>query len=112
MHLAEVNLIHQFAGRLAMHRILVVGTNVSLVQQVSRYCLLWGAEVLPYYTAPTVEEICLFSPEVWVLCPPLPSDLMYTAQPHILWSEQPVSTHLPVASTRTELAALLLTSLT
>ncbi|MBC8120994.1 MAG: hypothetical protein H7Y22_04040 [Gemmatimonadaceae bacterium] len=96
-----------------MHRILVVGTDVSMVQQVSRYCLVWGAEVLPYYSTPTAEEICLFSPEVWVLCPPLPDGLTYTAdQPHILWSEQPVSTHLPVASTREELVALLLTSLT
>lgn len=68
---------------------MVIGSNVTTVQRVSRYCLEQGAEVFPYYGTPTAEEIALFDPEVLVLCLPIPEDVLHQlSRPCILWSEQ------------------------
>ncbi len=90
-----------------MHRIMVIGSSVTTVQRVSRYCLEQGAEVFPYYGTPTTEEIALFNPEVLVLCLPMPEDVLHQIdRPCILWSEQP-SNGLPLVYTRADLQARL-----
>ncbi|MDF5731680.1 MAG: hypothetical protein PUP92_27660 [Rhizonema sp. PD38] len=91
-----------------MPRIMVIGSKVTTVQRVSRYCLKQGAEVFPYYGIPTDEEITLFAPHVFVLCLPMPKDFQYkTLQPQILWSEYSVSEGLPSVTSSTELYARL-----
>ncbi len=88
------------------HRIMVVGCNVMTVQRVSRYCLKLGAKVFPSYGLPTAEEVTLFTPEVSVLCLPVPeSFLRQISQPYILWSEHPLNIGLPLVYSYTELEA-------
>ncbi|MDF5713486.1 MAG: hypothetical protein PUP93_06265 [Rhizonema sp. NSF051] len=91
-----------------MPRIMVIGSKVTTVQRVSRYCLTQGAEVFPYYGIPTDEEITLFAPQVFVLCIPMPKDLQYDIlQPYILWSEYFVSEGLLFVTSYTDLYARL-----
>ena len=89
------------------HRIIVIGSNVFTVQCVSGYCLAQGADVFPYYgipTVPTVEEITLFDPEIWVLCLPVPEGFRHQIQePCILWSERIMDLGITLISTPTEL---------
>lgn len=66
-------------------RLMVIGTHVATVQQVSRYCLYWSAQVLPVYGLPAPEEIELFVPEAVIACTPLSGDLPIEV-PCILWS--------------------------
>lgn len=69
-------------------RIMVIGQDVAMVQQISRYCLGQGAVVFPYYGTPTSEEMMLFNPEVSVLCSPFAPDLLNQIDhPYILWPE-------------------------
>ncbi|WP_339384086.1 hypothetical protein [Gloeocapsopsis crepidinum] len=83
-------------------RIMVVGTNVTTVQQVSGYCLKWGAEVLPYYGTPNEEEIRLFEPQIWVICLPIPENLQLPTNAHlIIWEDPPAV--LQAVSSRAEL---------
>ncbi|MES1025465.1 hypothetical protein ABN584_21440 [Gloeocapsa sp. BRSZ] len=92
----------QFVNNSRRKRIIVIGTSVVSVQQVSGYCLQWGAEVLPYYGIPNEEEICLFKPHIWVLCLPIPQNLhLPTDAVLIIWEEP--STVLQAISTRAEL---------
>ena len=85
-------------------RIMVIGSNVTTVQRVSRYCLEQGAEVLPYYGIPTDEEIALFAPHVSVLCLPMPKDFQQQiGQPYIFWSEHLMNQGIPFVSNPTEL---------
>lgn len=70
------------------HRIMVIGQDVAMVQQISRYCLDQGAEVFPYYGTPKSEEVALFDPEVSILCSPIPADFLdQIDHPYIVWSE-------------------------
>ncbi len=93
-------------------RIMVIGSKVTTVQRVSRYCLKQGAEVFPYYGIPTDEEITLFAPQVFVLCLPMPKELQYDIlQPYILWSEHFVSEDLLLVKSYRELYARLQESL-
>ncbi len=90
------------------HRIMVIGSNVTTVQRVSRYCLKHDAEVFPYYGIPTDEEVTLFAPHVLVLCLPICEDFQrQVLQPYILWSEQSMDGELPSVSTSIELYACL-----
>lgn len=83
-------------------RIIVVGTNVITVQQVSSYCLETRAEVLPYYGLPSEEEIYLFDPDIWVMCLPIPPNLQLPTNAHlIIWEEPPAV--LQAVSSRVEL---------
>ncbi|MEH2435526.1 MAG: hypothetical protein V7K25_14975 [Nostoc sp.] len=90
-------------------RIMVIGSNVTTVQRVSSYCLKQNAEVFPYYSIPTLEEIALFAPHVLVLCLPIPNKFQdQLLQPYILWSEQLINDISPLAATTfTELSACL-----
>ena len=103
------NFWNQADDKLSEQLIMVIGKNVATVQRVSRYCLGHGIEVLPYYGFPTAEELTWFNPKVLVLCLPLPEAVWQQRlnRLHILWSEQPVSHDLPVASTKDELATKL-----
>lgn len=90
------------------YRIMVIGSNVTTVQRVSRYCLEQGAEVFPYYGTPIDEEVTLFAPDISVLCPPLPKGFRHQInQRYVLWSEQPMNDRLPLVASRTELHAYL-----
>lgn len=72
------------------------------VQQVSGYCLEWGAEVLPYYGIPSEVEIRLFKPHVWVICLPIPPKLQLPTDANlIIWEEPPAV--MQAISSRTEL---------
>ncbi|BAY91997.1 MULTISPECIES: hypothetical protein [unclassified Tolypothrix] len=72
-------------------RVMVIGSKVTTVQRVSRYCMTKDLEVFPYYGVPLNEEITLFNPHVFVLCQPLPEGFVSCIdQPYILWSEQTV----------------------
>ena len=87
---------------------MIIGNNVNAVQRVSHYCLKHGTEVFPYYEIPKVEEMKLFAPEVLILCYPVTETAFPQLEhPCILWSEHPISTHLPLASTATQLEAQL-----
>ena len=87
---------------------MIIGNNVNAVQRVCHYCLKHGTEVFPYYEIPKAEEVALFAPEVLILCYPVTETaLPQLGHPCILWSEQPISTHLPWASTATQLEAQL-----
>ena len=87
---------------------MIIGNNVNAVQRVSRYCLKHGTEVFPYYEIPKAEELTLFAPEVLILCyPVMATALLQHGRPCIVWSEQPISTNLPLASTATQLEAQL-----
>jgi hypothetical protein len=86
-------------------RVMVIGSNVTTVQRVSRYCLKKDLEVFPYYGIPLNEEINLFAPHVLVLCQPLPEDLVSSiAEPYILWSEQAIDGDLTLVSSSSELS--------
>jgi hypothetical protein len=90
------------------YRVIVLGQSVSTVQYVSRYCLAQGADVLPYYGFPTLEEVELFDPQILIFCLPVPESLLKQfSQPCILWSEQ--NEGLPQVSTRKDLEATLQT---
>ncbi|WP_223265471.1 hypothetical protein [Nostoc sp. 'Peltigera membranacea cyanobiont' 210A] len=90
------------------HRIMIIGSNVTTVQRVSGHCLKQNAEVFPYYSIPTLEEITLFAPDVLVLCLPIRGKLHHQLlQPCILWSEQLMNDNSPLATTFTELSACL-----
>ena len=90
------------------HRIMVIGSNATAVQCVSRYCLKWGVEVLPYFSIPTEEEVTCFAPHVSVLCLPMPEDFQgQIGQPYVLWSEQPTDKGTSCAANSTELYDLL-----
>jgi len=95
-----------------MLRVMVIGSNVTTVQRVSRYCLEHGADVFPYYGIPGAEEVALFNPQVSVFCLPVPENWLcqMVHQLCILWSEEP-RYGFPLASTRTELEAHLQTVL-
>ncbi|MBE9168233.1 hypothetical protein IQ238_12150 [Pleurocapsales cyanobacterium LEGE 06147] len=87
---------------------MVIGQNVATVQRVSRYCLAQGAEVFPYYGIPSIEEISVFAPEVFVLCLPLPECFWQQLPPPcILWSEQQIKMDFPLVSTRRDLESSL-----
>ena len=87
---------------------MIIGNNVNAVQRVSRYCLEHGTEVFPYYEIPKAEEVTLFAPEVLILCYPVTDiALSELGRPCIVWSEQPIATDLPLASTATQLEAQL-----
>lgn len=90
------------------HRIVVIGESVLEVQRVSRCCLKQGIEVFPYYGFPTNEEISLFSPHLVIICSPM-VEITYPQIDfsYILWSEQPISSEIPVISNMTELQELL-----
>lgn len=95
---------NQVADDMERHRIMVIGSNVTTVQCVSRYCLEQGAEVFPYYGIPTDEEVTLFAPHIFVLCLPVPEDFRQQInQPYVLWSEQPMHTGIPLVYTAEEL---------
>ena len=100
---------NQADEQLSDQLIMVVGKNVTIVQQVSRYCLGQGKEVFPYYGFPTAEELTWFNPLVVVVCLPLPEDVWYQQlnRLHIIWSEQSIVGDLAVVSTREELATRL-----
>ncbi len=66
---------------------MIIGTHVATVQQVSRYCLSWSAEVLPVYGLPNLEEIELFAPEAVIACTPLGCESLPVGVPCILWSQ-------------------------
>ena len=67
---------------------MIVGSQVTTVQYLSRYCLQQGRETFPYYGFPTLEEVTLFSPDLLIVCLPAPEDfLMQIDRPFILWSE-------------------------
>ncbi|BAY25010.1 hypothetical protein NIES2100_48090 [Calothrix sp. NIES-2100] len=86
-------------------RIMVIGTNVTTVQRVSRYCLKKGLEVFPYYGIPINDEVSLFDPHILVLCQPIPNELMSSiAQLCISWSEQTIDGYLTLVSSPTELS--------
>lgn len=87
---------------------MVIGESVLEVQRVSRCCLSQGIEVFPYYGIPSGEEISLFSPHLAILCLPLANNTYPQIDSDcILWSEQPINSHLPVISNITELHKLL-----
>ncbi|WP_146087199.1 hypothetical protein [Chroococcidiopsis sp. TS-821] len=87
-------------------RIMVVGTNITTVQEVSSYCLESQAEVLPYYGTPSKEEVDLFKPQIWVICLPIPQNLQLPTNAHlILWEEPPAV--LQAVSNRAELLTCL-----
>jgi hypothetical protein len=89
-------------------RIMVIGTKVTTVQRVSRYCLQKGLEVFPYYGIPINEEVTLFDPHVLVLCQPISEDLVsWIRRPSIFWSEQPIEGNLRLVSSLTELSVRL-----
>ena len=86
------------------HRIMVIGSNVTTVQCVSRYCLDQGTEVFPYYGTPTDDEMTLFAPHIFVLCLPVPEYFWQQInQPYILWSEQSMHIGIPLVYTAQEL---------
>ncbi|BAY13960.1 hypothetical protein NIES2098_71580 [Calothrix sp. NIES-2098] len=71
-----------------LHRIMIVGSNITTVQRVSSYCLKKSPHVLPYYGIPTNEEMNLFAPDILVLCLPIPESFQHQIrQPYILWSD-------------------------
>ncbi len=94
----------QVADDMERHRIMVIGSNVTTVQCVSRYCLEQGAEVFPYYGTPTDDEVTLFIPHIFILCLPVPENFRQQInQPYILWSEQPMHIGIPSVYTAEEL---------
>lgn len=94
----------QVADDMERHRIMVIGSNVTTVQCVSRYCLEQGAEVFPYYGTPTDDEVTLFTPHIFILCLPVPENFRQQInQPYILWSEQPMYIGIPSVYTAEEL---------
>jgi hypothetical protein len=99
--------IQSYSRALALmpeNRVMVIGQNVATVQRVSRYCLAQGAEVFPYYGIPSVDEMSLFAPKVFVLCLPLPECFwQQLPSPLILWSEQQKAIDFPLVSTRQDL---------
>jgi hypothetical protein len=87
---------------------MILGRLVATVQRVSRYCLEQMVEVLPYYGVPSSEEICLFNPDLLIICLPAPENLyLQIDKPFILWSELEANLKLPVASNSAELARML-----
>ena len=95
---------NQFADDMERPRITVIGSNVTTVQCVSRYCLNQGAEVFPYYGTPKEEEVALFAPDFFVLCLPVPEDFRsQITQPYVLWSEQLMHIGIPLVYTAEEL---------
>ena len=99
---------NELADSMRRNRIMVIGSSVTTVQRVSRYCLDLDAEVFPYYGSPTYEEVSLFAPHIFVLCLPVPDDFrQQISQPYILWSEQPIDVGVPFVCTRTELKTCL-----
>ena len=99
---------NQLADGMIKNRIMVIGSSVTTVQRVSRYCLELDAEVFPYYGIPTDEEVSLFAPHIFVLCLPVPDDFrQQISQPYILWSEQRMDVGVPFVYNRTELEACL-----
>ncbi|WP_244329356.1 hypothetical protein [Tolypothrix sp. PCC 7910] len=86
-------------------RVMVIGSRVTMVQHVSRYCLKKDLEVFPYYGIPLNEEITLFNPHVFVLCQPLPEGFLpCIAQPYILLSEQAIDGDLNDVTSPSELS--------
>jgi hypothetical protein len=89
------------------HRIMVIGSNVIIVQRISSYCLKKSLEVFPYYGIPKDEEITLFDPHLLLLCLPISQSFQkQILKPYILWSEQLVDTRVLV-TTPIELDVLL-----
>jgi hypothetical protein len=73
-------------------RIMVVGESVEVVQQVSRFCLTQGSDVLPFYGLPDEAAIALFDPHVVVLCLPLAASfLTQIDRPYLLWQQPELS---------------------
>jgi hypothetical protein len=107
------NLFNQIGNGTPSQKIMIVGRKVTTVQDLSRYCLLQGIEILPYYGFPTLEEVTLFSPDLLIICLPAPEDfLVQIDRPSILWSEPSYLDKskfdvVKVASTCTELKSLL-----
>lgn len=67
---------------------MIVGRKVTTVQCLSRYYLKQGIEILPYYGFPTLEEVTLFNPDLFIVCVPAPEDfLLQIDRPFILWTE-------------------------
>ncbi|KJH73178.1 hypothetical protein [Aliterella atlantica] len=89
------------------YRIVVIGESVLEVQRVSRCCLAQGIEVFPYYGVPSPEEISLFSPHLTILCSLPNSNYPQIDSACVVWSEQPINSHLHVISNMTELYNML-----
>jgi hypothetical protein len=80
-------------------RVLVVGEAVIVVQQVSRYCLSQGADVLPFYGLPDAAAVTLFDPHLLVLCLPLAeSFIAQLDRPYLLLAEPSNQDPLPISS--------------
>jgi hypothetical protein len=69
-------------------RIMIIGQNIPLVQRASFHFSKQGAEVLPYYGFPSVEEVELFNPDLIVLCSFVPQEFLKSLKrPYLIWSE-------------------------
>jgi hypothetical protein len=92
MHLIENNLAAAARDATEPSRVMVVGESVEVVQQVSRFCLTQGTDVLPFYGLPDEAAIALFDPHVVVLCLPLAASfLTQIDRPYLLWQQPELS---------------------